>query len=762
MNNLELEFKRWMNDFEAHGSFRTVRHAPLKCITNEFVFYYNPNSVIEKNAGRFFITNRKVVFDIPMHGVTDIPLSDIDVNYIGLDSVEITQGTTSVHVRGNGNIMFTLIVLLKHVDGAKYVRHGFDTVNHVKDELELLERAANDGTIPIKTADLMYSFLSAYGAWYQNLVDNCQLYEMENNTTIKVYDKERVIYSQDQATLIHGIGEEKVEILLTDYRLCFKNENWEVETAIEDISRASANHLILTLTTDTHNGATTYKFGNVLAPLICNALSFIDSSQIPNWIYVLSPRDEDDPPNFTRTNNRASRLDELKNSVEPQYFEVMNFEFKCPQCGMPVEVDESLRGRVVVCPHCEKNIVVPRSKPQLGVDRNTTANQRPAAPRKEAPAAVAHGAQMVPVKCPHCGTEYDAEENEYGMFEQCAVCGKGFIVGQTSLVRAKDKCANNGKSVRLVDVVAAQLARIDQQLEIVNAQIAACRTRECFGEQCSLFESDWAMYKDDLFPKRLQFEIDGLRARLSGAHSDRVANAVRSSEATNQTFGTTVGLRNPDSLLYGLGRDLVQLGGHIKGIVAVRERNNLDGAIDGMEDALGRYEAMMNYYFDLCSEFRDKDKQTARSERLKARCGICDELELPPVDIDKSEDTLQEEKNCLLAGKKKLQQTLKLFSGHQLTCRNQSEWLWFVPVVLVLILVIVIAVLFAGVVEIIQRTSVDMSQSIGVAMVCACGVSVDFGNCYSSIVRWRCGLTNIGREERSGGEDRIGPFGIYI
>lgn len=33
------------------------------------------------------------------------------------------------------------------------------------------------------------------------------------------------------------------------------------------------------------------------------------------------------------------------------------------------------------------------------------------------------------IKCPHCGTEYDAEESEYGRFVKCEVCGKGFVAG---------------------------------------------------------------------------------------------------------------------------------------------------------------------------------------------------------------------------------------------------------------------------------------------------------------------------------------------
>lgn len=33
------------------------------------------------------------------------------------------------------------------------------------------------------------------------------------------------------------------------------------------------------------------------------------------------------------------------------------------------------------------------------------------------------------IACPHCRTEYDAEENEYGRFVKCEVCQKGFVAG---------------------------------------------------------------------------------------------------------------------------------------------------------------------------------------------------------------------------------------------------------------------------------------------------------------------------------------------
>lgn len=41
-----------------------------------------------------------------------------------------------------------------------------------------------------------------------------------------------------------------------------------------------------------------------------------------------------------------------------------NFDFTCPQCGVLIEANESLRGLVLECPSCGKGIVVP-PKPQL-------------------------------------------------------------------------------------------------------------------------------------------------------------------------------------------------------------------------------------------------------------------------------------------------------------------------------------------------------------------------------------------------------------
>jgi len=33
------------------------------------------------------------------------------------------------------------------------------------------------------------------------------------------------------------------------------------------------------------------------------------------------------------------------------------------------------------------------------------------------------------VKCPHCGTEYDIEQHEFGKYVECQICRKGFVAG---------------------------------------------------------------------------------------------------------------------------------------------------------------------------------------------------------------------------------------------------------------------------------------------------------------------------------------------
>lgn len=40
------------------------------------------------------------------------------------------------------------------------------------------------------------------------------------------------------------------------------------------------------------------------------------------------------------------------------------------------------------------------------------------------------------IKCPHCGTEYEVDKDNVGMFVTCESCGKGFVVGAMSDVKS--------------------------------------------------------------------------------------------------------------------------------------------------------------------------------------------------------------------------------------------------------------------------------------------------------------------------------------
>ena len=91
----------------------------------------------------------------------------------------------------------------------------------------------------------------------------------------------------------------------------------------------------------------------------------------------------------------------------------MNIEFKCPQCGQLVTVDEAYRGQVVQCPKCEKGIVVPKNKTNVEVQKPTAAN-------------------IVRIQCPHCGTKYEATQQDMNRRVLCEICGKNFVAGAKS------------------------------------------------------------------------------------------------------------------------------------------------------------------------------------------------------------------------------------------------------------------------------------------------------------------------------------------
>ena len=42
------------------------------------------------------------------------------------------------------------------------------------------------------------------------------------------------------------------------------------------------------------------------------------------------------------------------------------------------------------------------------------------------------------IKCPHCGTEYDIAQHEFGKFVTCQICGKGFVTGAKAQAKSTE------------------------------------------------------------------------------------------------------------------------------------------------------------------------------------------------------------------------------------------------------------------------------------------------------------------------------------
>ena len=383
----------------------------------------------------------------------------------------------------------------------------------------------------------------------------------------------------------------------------------------------------------------------------------------------------------------------------------MNFEFKCPQCGNAVSVDESYRGQVAECPHCNKGIVIPHSK------ESAAKVQKPQRPPKTRE-----------IKCPYCGASYEIEEHEYGHKAACEVCGKSFVIGETSTALVKVEsyaqttnlprktwrlqgenplrftlpadyktwklhmglglswllfkkmifrrwqlflvrcpaCNTDGivcaprsslmshrecachscLSVFTLDVGLKCRMRVEEEW---NRQIKAMKSRnEEITEQfermtmqleipkeIKKFERDWNIYTDPIVPKRLQLVLDGLRTRLMHTKLDQVTNAQRSTKASIVAFGTT----GDD-----LGSSIIQLAGLAELSEADREATAIRGKTYDLESELELHEAMMNYYYDLCSEFRGHEKHEALALRIKSKFVVLDESEQVMFNIFTSDD----------------------------------------------------------------------------------------------------------------------------
>ena len=222
-------------------------------------------------------------------------------------------------------------------------------VNHAKEELDFLNRAVVRSQASFcedelkEEVDRLCNYITQgiveiYGKWYQYLLEFKKCYEFENDTTLKVYDKERILWVHEGAKFLSdNVGEngelllsdgedsdgEDGVLLLTDYRLRFEGNDTKIEIPIEDILEARGNKFVLTVIAEMATGHEKYVF-KTPAALICSVLYFIDSGEIPNWISPLLERDDDDRPDFVRTNKRPSRISELTNSIEPEYFKSLH------------------------------------------------------------------------------------------------------------------------------------------------------------------------------------------------------------------------------------------------------------------------------------------------------------------------------------------------------------------------------------------------------------------------------------------------------
>lgn len=286
--------------------------------------------------------------------------------------------------------------------------------------------------------------------------------------------------------------------------------------------------------------------------------------------------------------------------------------------------------------------------------------------------------KVLNIKCPHCGTEYEVEQKEMYRYTKCEVCGKGFVIGQSlSSEMMRNETQRTSAIVGNVTVSKTPqsdhsqlrplggndvmtryqkaLSTVRKRLKALDGQLKICEQRNAFFEQLSIFECDWDAHNDETLPKRLQFIVDGLRARVANAHSSIVANEVAHAASSNMAFGTTVGLRNPNSGLYLIARDIAQEGGWSGMVAAVKQRELLNGSIEVMTTSLSHYESLMLYYYDLCEEFRGKDKETARRDRLRARCGCPDENSLPLIEEGKTQTMLLKEQEVLENKKRRLE-----------------------------------------------------------------------------------------------------------
>ena len=286
-------------------------------------------------------------------------------------------------------------------------------------------------------------------------------------------------------------------------------------------------------------------------------------------------------------------------------------QFRCPYCGQIVEGDESYRGKVAECPFCAKKIIVDQIK--------TVVSDREGVFLK-----------YCLVCCLRCNNVYvEWFLKWFGSSSRMCHCNKcGYVF---DLENGTHSYQRHYK--RVVNDLRVEIAEIDGEIAAIDIKLQAVG----FFVQEWLFEEDWKLwceYQNPLVIERLKFQIEKLRTRLSGLNMEKIVNAQRSAQASGMMYGTTVGLRDPQSGFAGLCRSVVQMKASFDYMKNRKAEEALYGSTTNMEEALARCEALMDSYYELRLEFEGKQKDVARRQRLMARCGFSDRSALTIVDLN--------------------------------------------------------------------------------------------------------------------------------
>lgn len=87
------------------------------------------------------------------------------------------------------------------------------------------------------------------------------------------------------------------------------------------------------------------------------------------------------------------------------------------------------------------------------------------------------------IKCPHCGTEYEVEDEDFGRFVKCEICGKGFVAG-TFAANKPNEMPNSANDIvaNALNTVFERAKNIDWQAHKARGKTAADTASKRAGE----------------------------------------------------------------------------------------------------------------------------------------------------------------------------------------------------------------------------------------------------------------------------------------